>query len=74
MADDRESGTTMVKRWIAEIEGDDAYNSRARPELHRYAKDAVKEAIALQVKRGIVGAREVTVRRIRRIVDERIVE
>lgn len=73
-----ESGSTTITRYVAECDYPAcAFNAREHPELYRKPEEATKEARAhgalIHLRQELLGAREVQVRRVRQIVEERII-
>lgn len=73
----KESGSTTVTRYIAECDYPTcAFNARQAPELYRKPEEATKEArahgVLMHLQAHLLGAREVQVRRVRRVVSEEI--
>lgn len=73
-----ESGSTTVTRFLAECEYPMCdFNARKQPTLYRRPEEATKEArthgMLMHLEAHLLGAREVKVKRVRRIIAEEIV-
>lgn len=74
----KESGSTTITRYVAECDYPTCqFNARKDPTLYRRPEEATKEArthgALIHLEAHLLGAREVHVRRVRRVVSEEIV-